>query len=188
MGKLNKISLLCISLIFFYFYIFEAASTITNPAQRLVNLVPLISTWVGLVSFLGSLLWIVEIKSESAVWYYAIPNSVALFVLIVSNFTNGEGGGYAIDYFAIISGILAITSMVFFLSFPAPQKKFTCWFALGSGIIGMYAVITIYTIAHSLLNPLQTSWSVVTGLEALYWLIFMPLIGLMYVAAAFVDR
>jgi hypothetical protein len=188
MGKIKQLSLFCISLVFFCFYISVAASMVVDPAQRLVNLFPLVSPWVGLVSFLGSLSWIYTQKSESATWYYAIPQCAVLFIFVVSTFINGVSNGHAIDYFVIISGALAITSTVLFLSFPTSQKNITRWFALGSGIIGIFAVITIYSIVQGLLHPLHTSWGVITGLEGLYLLIFMPLIGLFYVAAAFLDR
>lgn len=181
------LTLLCNSLIFFVSFIMIGLLSLVNPDRNLFwGIVP---TVVGIVSLYGTFVAIREIRKESKQWYFGIPHAIVLIVLSITGpvFLVAEGGNH-VDYLYISFGLLTVTSIGFFLSFPDAQRKVTKIFALLSGIISIYSIISVYFVIKGLLSPLSTSWGVITGLEMIYWLVLMPIIGLCYVATAFLVR
>jgi hypothetical protein len=157
--------------------------SLVNPDRNLFwGIVP---TIVGIVSLIGTLVAIKEIRRGLKQWYFGIPHAFVLIVLCITGpiFLITEGGSH-VDYLYIPFGLLSVTSIGFFLSFPDARRKVTKKFALLSGIISIYSIVSVYFVIRGLLSPLRTSWSVITALEMIYWLILMPVIGLCYIATA----
>jgi len=109
-----------------------------------------------------------------------IPLIIALLILVISNPLELSGGGHNLDYFTIMLVVLSITSAGFFLSFSDLGGTITKIAVLVSGLISIYSIFCIYTVVGGILSPLQTSWNVVILIEAIYWMILMPIIGLCY--------
>jgi hypothetical protein len=155
---------------------------LVNPDRDLFwGIVP---TLIGIVSLSGSLLFIGEIRKVSKLWYFGIPHAIALIILCSTGPVVLIRGGNNLDFLSIALALLSITSVSVFLSFPDSRRKFTRLFALISGIISIYAIICIYYLIGGILSPLSTSWNVVGGLTAIYWMILMSLIGMCYIATA----
>jgi len=177
------------SFIFFFFFIVQAIIAVTISSRELDTLFMILPTFVGMISFFGSLLWIREMKNESTEWYFGIPHVIALFILVISApLDYFIRGGHNLTYFIIALEILSITSVGFFLSFSDSRKKITRWFTLVSGLIGIYAVYTIWYLVQQMLTYGRSEGAVSDILEFIYWLIFMPLIGLCYVVTAFLPK
>jgi len=171
------------SLIFFVFYIMIGLLSLVNLDRNLYwETVP---TLVGIVSLIGTFFAIKEIRRGSKQWYFGIPHALVLIVLCITGpvFLIVEGRSH-VDYLYIAFGLLSVTSIGFFFSFPDARRKVTQKFALLSGIISIYSIVSVYFVIKGLLSPLKTSWSVITALEMIYWLILMPVVGLCYIAAA----
>jgi len=173
------------SLVFFFFFIVGALMSIIPFQTSEIRIV--LPSFVALISFSASLLWLRMTKKDSKVWYFGIPQSITLLILIFSDPLDLLRGGHNLDYFTIVLGILSITSIGFFLSLPDSQRIITRWFALISGVIGVYAVFVIYYLIQGVLSP-GGSGALAEGLEIIYWIILMPLIGLCYGATALMAR
>jgi uncharacterized membrane protein len=105
----------------------------------------------------------------------------------ISGFFNFIRGRQDLAFLTVSLAIISLTSTFFFISFPESQRKVTRLFAGISGIVSLFALYAVYTFIGGILSPVNTSWNAVTGLTALYWMILMPLIGLCYIATAFLD-
>jgi hypothetical protein len=173
------------SLVFFFLFIGLAMASVV-PTKGSDFLMLVLPSVLAIISFSGSVFCIREIKKESKLWYFGLPHCIALFILIFSNPLDIIRGKHNLDFFILVMGILSITSVSFFLSFSGSYKKITRWFALLSGVIGIYAVFLIYYIIQDALTPFRWD-SILVFLEGLYLLVLMPIIGLCYIATALIP-
>lgn len=176
-----SLSLFCSSLVFFIFLV-VLVIPFRGPVVYLV--VPAVT---GIISLSGSLFALSEIRKESRIWYMGIPHSIAVGIVCISGFFNFIRGRQDLAFLTVSLAIISLTSTFFFISFPESQRKVTRLFAGISGIVSLFALYAVYTFIGGILSPVNTSWNAVTGLTALYWMILMPLIGLCYIATAFLD-
>ncbi|MDD1718443.1 MAG: hypothetical protein LUQ25_00155 [Methanoregulaceae archaeon] len=147
-----------------------------------------VSISAGIVSLSGNLFFIAQVRKVSNLWYLGIPHAFVLCILCGTGPFFFSEGGIILDFLWVSQALLSMTSVGVFLSFPDSLRKNTRPFALLSGIIGIYAVISIYFLLRGILSPPSTSWNVVILMMALYWIFFLPIIGLCYIAAALWPR
>lgn len=171
------------SICFFFFFVTIGIFGLINPDRDIFwGIFP---TLIGIISLSGSLLFVVEIRKISKQWYFGIPHVIALGILCITGPIALILGENNLDFLSISLAILSVTSVSFFLAPPDSWRKFTRVSVLISGIIAIYAIIYMYYLIRGILSPLSTSWNVIGGFTALYWMILMPLIGLCYVATAY---
>lgn len=80
--------------------------------------------------------------------------------------------------------LLSITSVGFFRAYFTSKRVAATVVMIIPTLIGIYAVFSCYAVVRAVLFPLRTSWAVISGLEVIYWLLLMPVIGLCYIASA----
>jgi hypothetical protein len=84
--------------------------------------------------------------------------------------------------------MLALSSVVFFLSVPADWMKKVIIPALISGIVSSYALYSYYYLLRGTLVPNQTFWNVVSLLQWRYTFFGMLIIGIGFVVVAIVYK
>jgi hypothetical protein len=197
MKKNIAFPLLCCSLIFFFIVGLLIASWL-RPLGRLDGdiLLGIIPALLGIVSLSGTLLVLREARDISKFWFLGIPHAIILIAvclagpafLILGKHTLAYvyfPQSLGIEYVFIPTALLSLTSICFFPSFLDPKANAAQIFMFVSGVISLFAIIGIYYAVLGIMSPLRTSWNVVTALEMIYWMFLMPIIGLCYVASAF---
>lgn len=178
--------LLCSSLIFFFVFIMLGITYLVNPDRALLwGIVP---TIIGIVSVCGVFFILRETQKISKLWYFGIPHAIVLIILCLTGPFVLISGGRNLEYLHISLALLSITSTGLFLSFLDTKQIVTRVFMLVPGVIGIYAIVSSYFVILGIMSPLRTSWSVITALEGIYLIFLMPLIGVCYVAVAYVRE
>jgi hypothetical protein len=151
------ISLLCNSLIFFFILIIMFAGNL-DLSQFIVPIIVI----AGVISLTGSILALNEIREISPVWYLGIPNTVAL-ILVCCAFL-AELLTHSRHEITVPFVILAVTTMLFFLSFPDNLRKITRYYAIGSGLAAVYSFF-IFLLYSSFIMPLLGFFYIFTAVE-----------------------
>lgn len=181
MKKDLTLPLICSSLVFFFIIGMFLVSLI----RLLAELFGIIPALFGIVSLAGTLLILRESYSSSKVWFLGIPHVIVLVAIcVIGPAFLILGKHLLIEYVFIPTALLSLTSIGFFISYLNPQEKTAQIFMVLSGIIGLFAIFSIYHAVLGIMNPLRTSWNVVALLEGIYWYL-MPIIGLCIIMSAF---
>lgn len=178
---------LCSSVIFYYLVFWLGIGLLARPGAELGwGVLP---AFLAFVSLAGVYLVLREVKKETKRWYRGIPHAIVLGVVC---FTGPVifwlYGGKVMDCLFLAFALLPLTSIGFFLSFLDSKNLSLRVLLAVLGGIGIYSIFSSSRVIHGLLFQLQTSWSVVSALEGIYLIFLMPLIGLCYIAAAFLSR
>jgi hypothetical protein len=159
---------------------------LVNPDRALLwGIVP---TIIGIVSVGGVFCILRETQKISKRWYFGIPHAIVLILVCLTGPFVFISGGRNLEYLYISLALLSITSTGLFLSFLDPKQTVTRVFMLVPGVIGIYAIVSSYFVILGIMSPLRTSWSVITAFEGIYLIFLMPLIGICYVAVAYVRE
>ena len=165
-------ALLGTSLIFFFVFLMMLIQIL-----RLFVFYQVILVSVGLVSIIGSLYSLNEIKNVSPLWYLGIPNIFALAFVCYAFVAESPANSQHYILFSISLAILSLSSTLFFISFPENQRKFTRYCAILSGIVAFYSVFGIYAVIGG-------NWYTVDSFLEIYIFYLMPVIGLLYIITA----
>jgi hypothetical protein len=200
MRKDLTLPLLLSSLVFFFVFGLLIATwlrpLVILDSDFLLGTIPAI---LAAVSFTGTLLVLREVRGTSEYWFWGIPHAIVLVAVCLAGPAFLVLGKQTmiyvylpqspgIEYIFIPTALLSLTSIGFFLSFFGPKNKAAQVFMAISGFISLFAIIGISSAVHGILSPLQTSWNVLTALEAIYWMFLMPVIGLCIIGAAFLVQ
>lgn len=178
----HVLPLLCTSLVCFLYLIILV---FRFPGSALHTTVPLI---IAAISFSGTIFTVLSMKPVSDRWYLGIPHVAAIGIVCIASAGMLFSWARNLEFLNLSLAFLALTSAGLFVAFPRPQRKMTRFFAIISGIIGIYSLYLIYSITVSILNPLQTSWSVIDVLSAIYAMFLLPVIGICYITAAIWEK
>lgn len=144
----------------------------------------------GFISLLGFLYFLKEMKHQSDRWFLGMPLATILLAFTVSPILDTLlYGAYGLSSSSIHEAnliLLAPTSAIAFLSFPAHQREKTTIFALISAGVSLYAVYLLVQLIQA--TVFHTSLYVYLGFLALYILLGMPLLGICYIVAAWITR
>ena len=154
------------------------------PDPVLENLIPLIAA--GL-SFCGALLFVTGMKPVSDRWYLGIPHVAMIGIICIATVGRFFSVAHNTEYLNISLAFLSLSSIGFFMAFSGPERKILRIFSLTSGVIGLYATFLVFQIVSGLLYPLQTSWSVINVLSAIYLMILLPVIGICHIGTAWIE-
>lgn len=188
MGNNLAIPLLCSSAIYFFFVSFYLLTLLGLPLPVPPNMNwfwGLVPTAFGFVSLAGTFLVLKNIRNRSKRWYLGIPHTIALIVVtVIGPLVMISGGMYIMEFLYIPLTLLSITSVGFFRAYFTSKRVAATVVMIIPTLIGIYAVFSCYAVVRAVLFPLRTSWAVISGLEVIYWLLLMPVIGLCYIASA----
>lgn len=182
------IPLLCSSAIYFFFVSFYLLTLLGLPLPVPPNMNwfwGLVPTAFGFVSLAGTFLVLKNIRNRSKRWYLGIPHTIALIVVtVIGPLVMISGRMYIMEFLYIPLTLLSITSVGFFRAYFTSKRVAATVVMIIPALIGIYAVFSCYAVVRAVLFPLRTSWAVISGLEVIYWLLLMPVIGLCYIASA----
>jgi len=185
------IPLLCSSAIYFFFVSFYLLALLGFPLPVLPNpdwFWGLVPTAFGFVSLAGTFLVLKNLRTRSKKWYFGIPHIIVLIVVtVIGPLVLIFGGIYLMDFLHIPLALLSITSVGFFWAYFTSKRIAATVIMIIPALISIYAVFSCYAVVRAVLFPLRTSWAVISALEVIYLLILMPVIGLCYVASAFMP-
>lgn len=185
------IPLLCSSAIYFFFVNFYLLVLLGPPLPVPPNMNwfwGLVPTAFGFVSLAGTVLVLKNIQNRSKKWYLGIPHTIVLIVItVIGPLVMISGGMYIMEFLYIPLVLLPITSVGFFGAYSASKRIAATVVMIIPALISIYAVFSCYAVVRAVLFPLRTSWAVISGLEVIYLLILMPVIGLCYIASALIP-
>lgn len=185
------IPLLCSSAIYFFFVSFYLLALLGPPLPAPPNMNwfwGLVPTAFGFVSLAGTFLVLKNIRSRSKRWYLGIPHTVVLIVVtVIGPLVMIFGGMYIMEFLYIPLVLLPITSVGFLRAYFTSKRIAAIVVMIILALISIYAVLSCYIVVRAVLFPLRTSWAVISGLEVIYLLILMPIVGLCYVASALIP-
>ncbi|MFA7562958.1 MAG: hypothetical protein WCY70_05920 [Methanoculleus sp.] len=185
------VPLLCSSAIYFSFVSFYLLALLGPPLPVPPNMNwfwGLVPTTFGFVSLAGTFLVLKNIRNRSKRWYLGVPHTIVLIVVIVIGpLVMIFGGMYIMEFLYIPLVLLPITSVGFFRAYFTSKRIAATVVTIIPALISIYAIFSCYAVVRAVLFPLRTSWAVISGLEIIYWLLLMPVVGLCYIASAFVP-
>ena len=189
MQKMNeckaKISLICISAIFFFMWIvYGLLEFFPFHGSVLFYALPL---FLSSISLFGSLLFLLELKTRLKRWFLGIPLCILFLIVLIASFL-----GYTMAIYTLSSLVemvlytsyllLAPCSVLFFLSFPEDFRKISTTPVRISLLISIYSTLILPWAFRDFISAGHLE--AVIGAVVLYCIIGMPIIGMCVVAIA----
>ena len=141
------------------------------------------------ISFIGSILLLITARNNSSRYYWLIPLCMTLFGVIVAGvvtFFELFSGDTSILFIGIALLMLVPCSIPVFLSLPISSKVRSIALALTTGFSIYSITVTIVIIAKFIIFG-EADFELEVVYLAIYWMFLMPIIGLCYLACAFVS-
>jgi hypothetical protein len=169
--------------------IFRSMSIITPDFITYDLLFIAIIELLSLISFFGSVLFLVEARKTLSQWYLAIPLCLSLFVFVITNFlvySNeksflGDPISTVEALWIIILALLSPCSALFFLSSNGHDGSTKIYVAVSSAA-SIFSMFFLF-LAFKEISKWSSIEAVLLPL-AFYWAICMPAIGVCFVSKA----
>ncbi|WP_245859821.1 hypothetical protein [Methanosarcina spelaei] len=153
---------------------------------------------LSIISFLGSVLFLVEARKVLPRWYLAVPLCISLFVLVIVNFWVIFSGrellsdhiGIAETLVMLFMALLSPFSALVFLSMdrhPASMNAYLAVSSVASMLSMSLLFFTLSGLSHALSRGGPT-FDAVVAFQAFYWLFVMPVIGICFLVRAITYR
>jgi len=152
-----------------------------------------LSTWFGalvptcMISFTGSILLLIGARLDSSRFYWLIPFCLMTFAVLAAGvaifflfFLGSFPEETSETFLAMLLLMLAPCSVAVFLSFPIRGTVRSASIYMGT-FVSAYSVLTTFFLFIGGYLPML-------GLLYLYWMFGMPIIGVCYLACAFLYR
>gem|GEM_PF-671863 len=151
---------------------------------------------LSIISFLGSVLFLVEARKVLPRWYLAVPLSISLFILVIASFW--------MNFFSLLSDhmgtvdallitlmtLLSPFSALVFLSMDGHPDSMNVYFAV-SCVTSMLSMVLLFFALRGLSHALSEGWptfNTVAVPTLLNWCILMPIIGICFLLSAITYR
>lgn len=148
---------------------------------------------MSMISFFGSVLFLLEARKVLPRWYLAVPFCISLFLLVIVSFWEVSGKDLLSDYRYLITplvitllALLSPFSLMVFLSLHRHPDSMKAYLAVSS-IASIISVFSLLFAVWELSSRHSHEASFSDGLIAiyfLYWLIVMPGMGLCFLLRA----
>lgn len=181
-----KIALALMSAIFMMFW-FHLMDYILRPYFDSLEL-------LSIISFLGSLLFLLEARKVLPKWYLAVPLNVSLFLLVIVNFwMNFSGKELLSDHIGIVEAfgltllmLLTPFSLFVFLSLDKHPDSMNVYFGVLS-VVSMLSMLLLLLTLGGLSDAISRggpTFDAVVGFQGLYWFYLMPIVGICFLVRA----
>ncbi len=151
---------------------------------------------LSIISFLGSVLFLVEARKVLPRWYLAVPLSISLFILVIASFWMNffsllsDHMGIADALVITLMTLLSPFSALVFLSMDRHPDSMNVYFAV-SCVTSMLSMILLFFALRGLSHALSEGWptfNTVAVPTLLNWCILMPIIGICFLLSAITYR
>jgi hypothetical protein len=194
-----KIALALMSAIFMMYWALMLISYISYSLITTLNLsfIDFINL-MSIISFLGSVLFLVEARKVLPRWYLAVPLSISLFILVIVNFWVIFSGrellsdhiGIAETLVMLFMALLSPFSALVFLSMDRHPDSMNAYLAVSS-VASMLSILLLFFTLSGLSHALSRggpTFDAVVAFQAFYWLFVMPVIGICFLVRAITYR
>lgn len=193
-----KIALALMSAIFMFYWAAVLISYI--PWSMSVTILSFgdLTELLSIISFLGSVLFLVEARKVLPRWYLAVPLSISLFILVIANFWIIFSGrellsdhiGIAETLVMLFMALLSPFSALVFLSMDRHPNSMNAYLAVSS-VASMLSMLLLFFTLSGLSHALSRggpTFDAVVAFQAFYWLFVMPVIGICFLVSAITCR
>ena len=189
-----KIALALMSAIFMMFWALMLISYIRYSLITTLNLSVIdFINLMSIISFLGSVLFLVEIRKVLPRWYLAVPLCISLILVIISFWVIFSGRELLSDHIGIAEtlvmlfmALLSPFSALVFLSMDRHPDSMNVYLAV-SYVASMLSMLLLFFTLSGLSRGGPT-FDAVVGFQAFYWLFVMPVIGICFLVRAITYR
>ena len=152
----------------------------------------LIDLLLSIISFFGSMLFLLEARKVLPRWYLAVPLCISLSLLVIVNFwIYFSGKPFHSDPFStaetlsiILLAVLSPFSALVFLSLHRHPDSMNVYFAV-SCVASMLSIFFLFFALRGLsLSETELTFDGVIPFQAFYWCIVMPIIGICFLVRA----
>jgi hypothetical protein len=187
-----KIALALISAVFLMFW-FPFMGYVLRPSSDFIEL-------FSIISFLGSVLFLLKARKVLSRWYLAVPLCISLFLLIVVNFfIIFDGKDFLKDpissaekFMITLMMLLPLFSVLVFLALLRHPDSMSIYGAVSYGMNILSLVISFMLSFITMLFlsgiPQLTHSSEYLVFVGIYWLFGMPIIGIFFLLSAITYR
>lgn len=156
----------------------------------------LIDLLLSTISFLGSVLFLLEARKVLPIWYLAVPLCISLSLLVIVNFwIYFSDKPFHRDLFStvetlsiILLALLSPFSVLIFLSLHRHPDSMNVYFAV-SCIASMLLIFFLFFALRGLsLSEKELTFDGVIPFQAFYWCFVMPVIGICFLVRAITYR
>ena len=186
-----KIALALMSAIFMMVWIAILLGYIflSSPLQ-LIRRPILVIELLSIISFLSSVLFLVEARKVLPRWYLAVPLCVSLFALVIVNFwiyfdvekfPFSDPTSTAEIYWIILTALLSPFSGLVFLSLNGHPDSMNVYLAI-SCVASIFSMFSLFLILQEILK--WYSYEPLLFFPYVYWVIVMPIIGVCFLVRA----
>lgn len=190
-----KIALALMSAIFMMYWALMLISYIRYSLITTLNLsfIDFINL-MSIISFLGSVLFLVEIRKVLPRWYLAVPLCISLFILVIISFWIIFSGrellsdhiGIAETLVMLFMALLSPFSALVFLSMDRHPDSMNAYLAVSSVASMLSMLLLFFTLSG--LSRGGPTFDAVVGFQAFYWFFVMPVIGICFLVRAITYR
>jgi hypothetical protein len=149
---------------------------------------------LSIISFLGSVLFLLEARKVLPKWYLAVPLSISLFLLVIVNFwVNFSGKELLSDHIGIVEAfglillmLLSPFSTLLFLSLHRHPDSMNAYLGVLS-VVSMLSMLLLILTLGGLSDALSSggpTFDAVVAFQGLYWCFLMPIIGICFLVRA----
>lgn len=188
-----KIALVLMSAIFMLYWAAVLIAILRSMSITILSFGDLIEL-LSIISFLGSMLFLLETRKVLPKWYMAIPLCISLFLLIIVNFWINSSGkellsdhiGIAEILVMIFMALLSPFSTLVFLSMDRPPDSMNAYLAVSS-VASMLSMLLLFFTLSGLSDALSRggpTFDAVVAFQAFYWCFVMPIIGICFLVRA----
>ncbi|AKB56171.1 hypothetical protein A9239_14150 [Methanosarcina sp. A14] len=192
-----KIALALMSAIFMFYW---AAALIISCILWSISVTILsfgdLTELLSIISFLGSVLFLVEARKVLPRWYLAVPLSISLFIPVIASFWMNffsllsDHIGIAETLVMLFMALLSPFSALVFLSMDRHPDSMNAYLAV-SYVASMLSMLLLFFTLSGLLHALSRggpTFDAVVAFQAFYWLFVMPVIGICFLVRAITYR
>jgi hypothetical protein len=148
---------------------------------------------MSIISFFGSVLFLLEARKVLPRWYLAVPFCISLSLLVIVSFCQVSGKEFLSDYRYLVAPLvitllvlLSPFSLLVFLSLHRHPYSMKAYFAVSS-IASIISILSLFFAVWELSSRHSHEASFSDGLIAIYFLyllIVMPIVGLSFLHRA----
>jgi hypothetical protein len=186
-----KIALALTSAIFMMFWVaillgYVLPSSLLKLISRPILFIELLS----IISFFGSVFFLLEARKVLTRWYLAVPLCISLFALVIVNFwiylgiekfPFGDPTSTAEIFWIILTALLSPFSGLVFLSLRRHPDSMNVYLTI-SCAASFFSVFSLFLILQEILK--WSSYEPLLFFPYVYWVIVMPIIGICFLVRA----
>jgi len=186
-----KIALVLTSAVFMMIWAKVLIGFIFHPLS-----IVLIDLLLSIISFFGSMLFLLEARKVLPRWYLAVPLCISLFLLVIVNFLiyfsskpfHSDPFSISETLSIILLALLSPLSALVFLSMDRHPDSMNVYFAV-SCVASMLSIILLFFALRELsLSERGLTFDGVIPFQAFYWCFVMPIIGICFLIRAITYR